>query len=115
MENAMLSVLELSRYVELSLLPTQLVKEYRARRKGTPHGGGGWQRGRHARDCSSPQRGSLKARLGRALTNHTQKQTTVGIQDGTARSFLRRLKTELPYDPATLLLGIYTKELKKKV
>ena len=27
--------------------------------------------------------------------------------------FLRRLKTELPYDPTTLLLGIYAKELKR--
>lgn len=109
------SIVELSRYVEPSLLPTQLVKEYRARKKGTPYGGGGWERGRHASDCLSPKRGSRKARLGRTLINHTQKRTTVGIQNGTAWSFPKRLKTELPYDPATLLLGIHTKELKKKV
>ena len=108
------SIVELSRYVEPSLLPTQLVKEYRTRKKGTPYGGGGWERGRHASDCFSPQRGSLKARLGRTLINHTQKRTTVGTQNGTAWSFLKRLKTELPYDPATLLLGIHTKELKKR-
>ena len=28
------------------------------------------------------------------------------------RRFLKKLKTELPYDPAILLVGIYTKEVK---
>ena len=30
----------------------------------------------------------------------------------TVRWFLKKLNTELPYDPAILLLGIYPKELK---
>jgi hypothetical protein len=30
----------------------------------------------------------------------------------TVRRFLKRLKTELPYDPVILLLGIYPKEHK---
>lgn len=29
--------------------------------------------------------------------------------------FLKNLKTELPYGPATLILGIYPKELEKNV
>ena len=31
---------------------------------------------------------------------------------GTLRYFLKKLKRELPYDPAIPLLGIYPKELK---
>lgn len=107
------SVVELSRYVDPSLLPTQLVEEYRAPKKGTPYGGAGWERGRHASDGLSPRRGSLKARLGRTLINHTQKRTTVGIQNGTAWSFLKWLKTELPYEPATS--GYIHKRIEKKI
>ena len=41
--------------------------------------------------------------------------STVQLQCKTVRMFLKKLKVELPYDPVTPLLGIYSKGLKAEV
>ena len=39
----------------------------------------------------------------------------VQLQCKTVRMFVKKLKVELPYDPVTPLLGIYSKGLKAEV
>ena len=49
-------------------------------------------------------------RKGNPLTLLVGTQTSIAVMENSVWRFLKKLETELPYDPAIPLLGIHTKE-----